>query len=153
MVRAVCAATGFLTPVAGRPGSGKTYATEAVVAALHESYHPFFLIPDLARREASEARWRELLGDHVICMEDSGDTCYVAAALVALTEGVVADVGQLATVLKEAGASRERVGAVVRAITPYATALGKDVDGAVSLDGAGLPASEGKSLWQKLTGR
>ena len=127
--------------------------TEAVVAALAERFHPFFLIPDLARREASEARWRELLGDHVICMEDPGDTCYVAASLVALTEGVVADVPQMAEVLKAAGASRDRVGAVVRAITPYAAALGKDPDGAMALGHGAIPAAGGKSLWKRLTGR
>ncbi len=33
MVEAVCSASRFLLPVEGRPGAGKTYATEAVVAA------------------------------------------------------------------------------------------------------------------------
>jgi hypothetical protein len=127
--------------------------TEAVVAALFETYHPFFLIPDLGRRQAGEARWRELLGDHVICMEDPGDTCYVAASLVALTEGVVPDVPQMAQVLKAAGASKDRVGAVIRAITPYAAALGKAPGDAPPMGDAGLPAAGGKSLWKRLTGR
>jgi len=36
--------------------------TEAVVAALQEKFEPFFLIPDLTRRERCERRWRDLLG-------------------------------------------------------------------------------------------
>ncbi len=43
---------------------------EEVIAAAAETYHLFFLIPDLGRRERCEARWRELLGDRVICLED-----------------------------------------------------------------------------------
>ena len=33
MVQAVCAHDGPVVPIAGRPGAGKTYATEAIVAA------------------------------------------------------------------------------------------------------------------------
>ena len=64
---------------------------EEVVAAAAESFHLFFLIPDLQRRKRCEARWRELLGDRVICMESADDTCAVAAGIVGLTEGAVAD--------------------------------------------------------------
>src|SRR5882757_1633911 len=51
---------------------------EEVIAAAAESYHIFFLIPDLQRRRGCEARWKNLLGDHVICMESAMDTCSVA---------------------------------------------------------------------------
>lgn len=100
--------------------------TEAVVAAVQRGWQPFFLVPDHGRRRRCERRWRDLLGDHVIAMESPEDTCFVAAGLVALGEGVVADLDALARVASEAGASRERVGAIVRALTPYASLVGRD---------------------------
>jgi hypothetical protein len=100
--------------------------TEEVVAALRETYHPFFLIPDLERRANCERRWRDLLGDHVVCMEDPRDTCFVAAGIVALNEGVVADLPSLAKVLDTAGVHGDRLGAVIRALTPLASLLGRD---------------------------
>lgn len=100
--------------------------TEEVVAAVVEQFHPFFLIPDAERRGRCERRWRDLLGDHVICMESPDDTCFVAASLVALTEGIVKDLPSLEKVLAAAGASRERVASTIRAILPYASLLGRD---------------------------
>jgi hypothetical protein len=41
----------------------------AAVAAVQQTFHPFFLIPDLSRRKRCERTWRDLLGDHVICMQ------------------------------------------------------------------------------------
>jgi hypothetical protein len=122
-------------------------STESVVAAAQKLYEPFFLIPDKERANRCEARWRELLGDHVIVMEDAADTCHVAAGIVALRENVIADVGALANLLRKSGVPSQRVGAIVRALTPYAATLGRD--------GAPLPAehageSTDKSFWQRL---
>lgn len=98
---------------------------EAIVAAVQETYHPFFLIPDRQRRQRCEGAWRKVLGDHVICMEGPHDTCAAAAGLLALTEGVAQDLDALGGLLSSAGLPRERIGAVVRALTPYAEALGR----------------------------
>ncbi len=100
--------------------------TEVVTKALSEMFEPFFLIPDLGRRGRCERRWRDLLGDNVVCMESPEDTCRVAAGIVALGEGVAADVGALATTFAREGASQERVGAIVRALLPFAASRGKD---------------------------
>jgi hypothetical protein len=91
---------------------------EAIVAELRQSFHPFFLIPDQARRRHCEDRWRALLGDHVLCMDDPGDVCFVAAGAVLVTEGLVADDKQLLAKLQEGGLQRERVGAVLRTLRP-----------------------------------
>jgi hypothetical protein len=98
--------------------------TEAVVAALEKTYEPFFLIPDLSRRARCERAWRDLLGDRVVCMEAADDTCYVAAGIVALTEGVVADIDALAKMI--APMAGDRTAPVVRALTPYAATLDRD---------------------------
>jgi len=100
--------------------------TDIVTKALVETYEPFFLIPDLNRRKRCERAWRDLLGDHVVCMESAEDTCRVAAAIVALGEGVVSDLGALAAKLTKDGVSRDRLGAIVRAVTPFAASRGRD---------------------------
>ena len=100
--------------------------TELVVRALAETFEPFFLIPDLGRRGRCERAWRDLLGDHVVCMESPEDTCRVAAGIVALGEGVVADVVALAAKFTQEGVPAERVGAIVRALLPFAASCGKD---------------------------
>jgi hypothetical protein len=122
--------------------------TEEVVAAVRQTFHPFFLVPDRERAKNCEQRWRDLLGDYVVCMESHLDTCYVAAGLVALTEGAVPDLDVFAKSVSAAGAPRDRMGAIVRALTPYAELLGR----------AGVPGPDavtsggGRSFWRKLFG-
>ena len=94
-----------------------------VIAAAGESYHLFFLIPDLKRRGPCERAWRDLLGDHVICMEAPADACAVAAAIVALTEGAATGLDAVVATLRTVGLAPARVSAVVRALQPYAALL------------------------------
>jgi hypothetical protein len=122
---------------------------EEVIAAAAENYHLFFLIPDLQRRGRCEPRWRELLGDHVICMESSDDTCAVAAAIVGLTEGVLADTHAVAAALKAEGVARDRVGAIVRALRPYADVLDPNAASRVHTGGV---ASAKPAWWRRLFG-
>mgnify|MGYP003384630578 CR=1 FL=1 len=96
---------------------------EEVIAAAAESYHLFFLIPDLQRRQRCEKRWRELLGDNVICMEAPEDACAVAAAIVGLTEGAIADQTQLLDILHANSISTERASSVIRVISGYTDLL------------------------------
>ncbi len=94
-----------------------------VIAAAAETYHVFFLIPDLARRKRCEARWRELLGSHTICMESPMDACAVAAAIVGLTEKLIPNLDALAGVLSSNGLDRQHLGSTIRALQDYATLL------------------------------
>lgn len=125
--------------------------TEAVVAALQERFEPFFLIPDLARREKCERRWRDLLGDHVICLESAADTCWAAAGLIALTENAIPDLPALADRLVELGVERKRVAALTRALMPYAASLGKAGVAAAAPD-ADHPDGAKPSFWKRLLG-
>lgn len=115
-----------------------------VVADVSRSYRPFFLIPDAQRRGRCERAWRDVLGDHVICMEDPIDTCAVASALVALGEGALADLDAVASRMRAAGADPARIGAVVRALTPWCASLARDGAPGPTLDPAPLGA-EGTS--------
>ncbi len=116
-----------------------------VVGELQRTFEPFFLIPDLARRGRCERVWRDLLGDHVICMEDPEDTCHVAAGLLVLGEGIVSDLDAFARQLEEASVSRNRVGAIVRALTPYAATMGRDGTPAPHMEDVKLPTGDGSS--------
>ena len=118
---------------------------EEVIAAAAESYHLFFLIPDLQRRQRCEQRWKQLLGDHTICMESPADACAVAAAIVGLTEQRIPDVDSLAAILSANGFSRERVGSTIRAIQPYGALLKLP-----GLDSPGSHGGTGSHWWQNL---
>jgi hypothetical protein len=120
-----------------------------VVAALEKTFEPFFLIPDLDRRARCERTWRDLLGDHVICMEDPHDTCFVAAGIVALREGAAKDLDDVARRVKSAGATADRVPPIVRALEAYAATLGRDGAPQPHVEGAGLPRGDGASGWKK----
>ncbi|MFE8602649.1 VWA domain-containing protein [Archangium violaceum] len=118
--------------------------TEEIVADLQKTFVPFFVIPDLERRKKCERRWRDLLGDHVLCMESPQDICFVTAGAICLYEGLVKDVDGLSRVLSEANVPGDRLAATIRALTPLAEALGRTGGPALS----GTP-SEGGGL-QKL---
>lgn len=116
-----------------------------IVEELSRTFEPFFLIPDQGRRKRCERVWRDLLGDRVICMDSPSDTCFVAAGLVALREGALADIDALAQRLTAQGVDGKRIGSVVRAITPYAAVLKRDGAPAPALSDAALPKGDGSS--------
>lgn len=111
-----------------------------VVDEAQRSVEPFFLIPDLERRARCERAWRDVLGDRVIALESPVDACAAMAGIVAIGEGVIADLDALARRLGERGLGRDRLGAVVRALTPWAAT--READGAPlpPLDPAAPPA-------------
>ena len=123
---------------------------EEVVATLQRRYHPFFLIPDHERRLDCERRWRDILGDRVVSLERPEDACFVAASLVALTEGRAAHLGELPPLLEDAGAPRDRIDDVMRAVTPYAALIGRDGSPLPGLGLAELPTGDGPSRWTRL---
>lgn len=104
-------------------------------------YEPFFVIPDQARRAFSEARWRELLGSHVLCLHSPEDFCLVTAGAIALTEGAVTDLDAYAKRLRDAGTSAERAGRVVRALSDYAATTSRDGAPRPNLRNEGLARS------------
>ena len=118
---------------------------EEVIAAAAETYHIFFLIPDLERRKRCESRWREVLGNHTICMESPMDTCAVAAAIVGLTEKLIPDLDALAGILTSNGFDRQHVGSTIRAIQDYAALLKLPASNA-----AFAPATPVGKWWKRL---
>jgi hypothetical protein len=96
---------------------------EEIVAELQKTYIPFFVIPDAGRAKKIERGWRDLLGDHVLCMESPEDVCYVTAGALLLCEGGVSDVGAVIGILKGASIPADREAAVQRALAPLADSL------------------------------
>ena len=96
-----------------------------VIEELQRSFEPFYLIPDPGRAASVERPWRDLLGDRVVVMRGPDDTSYVAAGLVSLLEGVVDDLAGLVQRFREHGVDEGTAVAVARALTPFATSIGK----------------------------
>jgi len=95
-------------------------ACEEIMAEVQKSYNPFFIIPDHARVQRCERRWRDLLGDNVLCLEAPSDVCYVTAGAMLLSEGRVAHIEELARLLSGAGMPSDRQNGVIQSLTPYA---------------------------------
>lgn len=124
---------------------------EEAIAAASETFHLFFLIPDLARRRRCEDRWRRLLGDHVICMENPQDTCAVAAAIVGLTEKALPNLDAAVDTLRKNGIPGDRTFAIARALRGYADSLDPEFVRKVLVDPASVPEKRA-SWWRKLFG-
>lgn len=95
-----------------------------VVAELQKTFVPFFVIPDQERRKRCERTWRDLLGDHVLCMDAPSDICFVTAGALLLCEGLVKDLRELETVLAGSGMPEDRRNAVLHTLKPLAEVQG-----------------------------
>jgi hypothetical protein len=93
---------------------------EEVIAEVQKTYIPFFIIPDRTRARRCERRWRDLLGDHVLCLESPVDVCFVAAGALLLSEGRVSNLEELAKLLRKAGMPSNRSNHVTKSLTPFA---------------------------------
>jgi len=93
---------------------------EEIVAEVQKSYVPFFIIPDQSRARRCARRWRDLLGDHVICLDAPDDVCFATAGVMLLNEGRAASIEQLLAFLRNAGLPSNKEGKVVQALTPFA---------------------------------
>lgn len=120
---------------------------EEVIAAAAETYHLFFLVPDPGRAAKVGQRWRDLLGDHAICMESPKDTCLVAAAIVGLTENRIPNLDALAGILAHNGFDQAQVGSTIRAVQPYAAMLHQSTTSV-----AAAPTAAPASRWKRLFG-
>jgi len=96
---------------------------EEIVAEVQKSFVPFFIIPDRVRAKRCERRWRDLFGDHVLCLESPIDVCFVTAGAILLSEGQVSDIKELTALLSKAGMPSNRRSQVVRSLTPLADVI------------------------------
>jgi hypothetical protein len=92
---------------------------EEIVAELQKTYVPFFIIPDRIRAKRCERRWRDLLGDNVLCLDAPIDVCFVTAGAMLLSEGRVSSSKELSKLLSSAGMPASRKREVMQSLTPY----------------------------------
>ena len=97
----------------------------SIIKEASKTFHPFFMIPDHARRSYCEGPWRKYLGDNVICLEDAADTSAAAGAIIGLTEGRLADLDAVSAKLKSMQIEGAQVQRVIGAIAPYAASIGR----------------------------
>jgi len=108
----------------GRAELERDIPLKQIIAEACEAFHCFFLIPDLLRAEKCEDAWRDLLGDHVIVLEDSEDTALVAASIVGLNEGRYCSFVDFMNDLQQDGVDSKVRSRVYRTLYPFASSLG-----------------------------
>lgn len=94
-----------------------------VIAEAQKTYVPFFIIPDRNRAKHCERQWRDLLGDHVLVLENPVDVCYVSAGAMLISERRASNIKELVNLLDNAGMPSDRQNSVVRTLTPFAEVL------------------------------
>ena len=124
-------------------GPGQNMTMKEAVKEASKTFNCFFLIPDKGRAARCARSWTPLLGDNVIVMETSEDTCVVAATLIGLTEGTLADLKAARKKLDDLGKPKAQIDRVMSAVKAYAKTLSKA--GADDGDDAGdeSPAPKG----------
>jgi hypothetical protein len=93
-----------------------------VVQEAQQTFHCFFLIPHQGRYDCA-AKWRRLLGKHVIQLQTYEDTCLVSAVLIGLTEGTLPDLAAVEAKLAAMNTPLPQIVRVVQAVKSYARSL------------------------------
>jgi hypothetical protein len=89
-----------------------------VIAELEQRYHVYYVIPKMTNHWGNKEvhrTWVELLGQHVLRLEDPAGICELIAASVGVCEGK-ADLDHLADELRDAGASKDVARAVSKTL-------------------------------------
>ena len=115
---------------------------ERAVAEVQQRYEYFHIIPTNTahgRDGDIQARWRALLGERVLLLEDEAAVCETIALAIGLCEGTVDDLAAGADDLVLAGYAPAAAATAATALAPYAAARGPVARAAARL----LPASVG----------
>lgn len=119
--------------------------TERIIAELQQRYEYFHIIPtNTAHGSSAEVqdRWRALLGERVLLLQDEAAVCETIALAIGLCEGAIGDLDHGTDDLVQAGYDPAAAGAAATALMRYATARGPQPRAAAGL----LPASTGATL-------
>jgi hypothetical protein len=115
-------------------------AVERVVAEAQQRYEYFHIIPTNTahgRNAEVQARWKALLGERVLLLEDETAVCETIALAIGLCEGALDDLAGGADDLVQAGYDPSAATTAATALTHYAATRGPVVRAAAGL----LPAS------------
>lgn len=93
---------------------------EMVVAAVNQHYHHFHIVPTHTAHGGNpevQARWRSLLGERVLLLDDEAAVCETIALTIGLHEGVLDDLDRGVDDLRMAGYDTAATQAAVTAMT------------------------------------
>jgi hypothetical protein len=98
---------------------------EQIVAEVQQRYEYFHIIPtntSHGRNPEVQARWKELLGERVLLLDDEAAVCETIALAIGLCEGAVDDLGSGADDLVQAGYDASAAATAATALMRYAAA-------------------------------
>jgi len=98
---------------------------EQIIAELQQRYEYFHIIPANTSHGSSaevQARWKELLGERVLLLDDEAAVCETIALAIGLCQGAVDDIGSGADELIQAGYDPATAATAATALSRYATA-------------------------------
>ncbi len=113
-----------------------------ILAELHKCYEHFHIVPtntSHGRDPAIQERWRNLLGERVLMLDDEAAVCETIALTIGICEGTLDDLAVGAVDLVAAGCDRGAAATAAAALTPYAATRPPVARAATGL----LPASTG----------
>lgn len=96
---------------------------EQIIAEVQQRYEYFHIIPTHTTHGRSpevQARWRTLLGERVLLLEDEAAVCETIALAIGLCEGVIRDLSHGASDLAHAGYERTSTSHAAAALRHYA---------------------------------
>lgn len=98
------------------------YTMQEVIDQVSEMYEVFFLLVDnsSAKYQRSEEFWKRLLGDdHVIIVENLENVSEMVASVLAIEEGVAADMSDVSRLLSDEGVDSNTIKVVGNALAAY----------------------------------
>lgn len=127
---------------------GEPLAVEDVMRAAQEKYEVFLIRPDggmyrpgTTEGERCIARWRSMLGERVIDLPDLDSVCETIGLMIGLTEGVLGDVDDGLSDLRELGVADETVRTVGQALAKVGSAGSGAIATSAAPAGLGEPDS------------
>lgn len=118
---------------------------ETIIREVEERYHLFFLVVTEGAHGSQadvQSRWRGLLGERALLLDDPAAVSETIALQIGLVEGTVLDVDQAAHDLVAAGFDAQTVAKASQAVVPYDRGPTTSVVATSNLPGrrSGLPA-------------
>lgn len=96
---------------------------EHIIAEVSQRYDYFHIIPTRTTHgddQAVQSRWKELLGERVLLLEDETAVCETIALAIGLCEGTIDNLTSGADDLVQAGYDHDATDIATRALTPFA---------------------------------
>ena len=96
-----------------------------LILELQRSYEPFILLAPHAP-SGIDRSWRDLFGDRVVRLRNMDDVAFVAAALVALLQGLSPNLNALVAQFQACGAPEPQARRVAGTLAPFAASIERD---------------------------